>query len=172
MKNTSLKIVSVFLLLVVIISCNSKSDTSKNKEHNKTTVSEKQSNNSLLVCDLLTENYIKSIFPDATNFKQTSMDKPYPSCSYRFVSNGTNYKFGMTMVKKYASEKNFNRAMESMKSKKTSLQGIGKTAYYFPSLGQVSLFDGNYIIHINANKEEKGDKEMAIRITKDILSKL
>jgi hypothetical protein len=116
MKKAGIKIVMT-LLVMVVVACNSKNKTSENKEVEKAVISEKkETNNDLLVCDLLTEKYIKTIFSDATNFKQTSMEKPYPSCSYRFVTNNTNHKFGITIVKKYASEKNFTKSMSFIKA--------------------------------------------------------
>jgi len=174
MKNLFYKTANIqlSLLIMVFLACESKpkevTEINKIVTHNV----EEEKAADLSVCELLSEEYILKIFPEATDFNPRSMEKPYPSCSYRFLVAGTNHKVGITLVKKYASEKNLDKSMTYIKSEKEPLEGIGIKAYYIPKLGQVSVFNDNYLAHIYATVEEVGDKETAIRITKDILEKL
>lgn len=175
MKSQFFKIVNIqfMLLILVFLACESKPKKVPEIKNDVTlNIENATTENSSLVCELLSEEYILKLFPEAIDFQPRSMEKPYPSCSYRFTVNGTNHKVGITLVKKYASEKNLDKSMTYIKSEKELLKGIGKKAYYILNLGQVSVFDGNYLVHIYATVKEAGDKEMAIRITKDILEKL
>ncbi len=112
-----------------------------------------------------------SIFPSAENFKPFSKEKPYPSCSYRFKFKGEKYKVGLTLVRKYASEKNLEKAVSYFKEKEL-LSGIGKKAYYISQKGQVSLYNGNYLAHVYVTINEKGNKNLAIQITTELIEKI
>lgn len=144
------------LMTMAFINCDSKQ---KNKKEETS------------VCNILSKDYLLSVFPGAKNFKPFSKEKPYPSCSYRFEYNGQNYKVGFTLVKKYASEKNLDKAVSYFKEKEL-LNGIGEKAYYIPQTGQVSLFKDQYLTHIFVTVNEKGNKNLAVKISKDFLLKI
>lgn len=160
----------LILLAMAFINCDSKQKN--NKEEINNIISKTGSNNEdVSVCNILSKEYLIKTFPGASNFKPFSKEKPYPSCSYRFEYKGENHKVGLTLVKKYASEKNLDKAV-SYFSVKEPLQNIGKKAYYIPQLGQVSLFNNNYLAHVYVTINEKGNKNLALKITKNLIKKL
>ena len=171
----------IFFLSFSLISCESKPTTKKKELKRKTlqeTIQEELGRNdgeeieaTGKICNILSKNYLLSVFPGAENFKPFSKEKPYPSCSYRFEYNGQNYKVGFTLVKKYASEKNLDKAVSYFKEKEL-LNGIGEKAYYIPQTGQVSLFKDQYLTHIFVTVNEKGNKNLAVKISKDLLLKI
>ncbi len=168
MKKYFLKTISLFILVLIFIGFNSKSEK---KQPVRTKFIWKNPNTDNTACNILTKDYLLGEFPGAENFKPFSKKKPYPSCSFRFKYNGKNYKVGLTLVKKYASEKNLDKAVSYFKEKE-SLHGVGKKAYYIPKQGQVSLFNNNYLAHVYVTINEKGNKNLAIQITTELIEKI
>jgi hypothetical protein len=160
----------LIFLAMAFINCDSKQKNNKeviNNLNSKTRANYEEAS----VCNILSKEYLIKTFPGASNFKPFSKEKPYPSCSYRFEYNGENHKVGLTLVKKYASEKNLDKAVSYFKDIE-SLKGIGKKAYFIPPQGQVSLFNNNYLAHVYVTINEKGNKDLAIQIAKELIEKI
>ena len=172
-----MKKLSVLLLLMVVflVSCNSKPsgrDAEKTAETEKISqTASKTAETEKTVCDLLSRAYLLKKFPEAAGFKQQSRQEPYPGCSWRFKYSGDNYKIGITRVTEYASEKNLEKAVSYFNDAET-VSGLGKKAFYIPAQGQFSVFTGKYIVHVYATVHEKGNRELAEKVIRDMLAEM
>ena len=118
-------------------------------------------------CEYLTADYLSTLFPGATNFKQKSSEKPYPTCSYEFEVDGISHMARLTLAIGLGSEKNFDNAMK-YQSEKELVSGVGEKAYYIVKQNQVSAWSGKNIIHINIDN----NKEASMKSANEILDKL
>jgi len=153
-----MKKISQILLLFLIISCG----TDTKKEQTK-----KATKNKLEVCDLLNQDLLKKLYPNATDFKQEFSENTYPTCKYAFVVGGKTVKARITAAFNFGSRKNFDAAMSNF-SKKELIKNVGKKAYYLEKMNQLSAWEGKNIIHVNIGN----DKEKTIAATKIILKKM
>jgi len=163
-----MKNIFIVLLLFVLISCayNDPNKIIKNKPK-LDKLAEYLSINDLKVCDLLSVELIKDLYPSAIDFNAKPSHSSYPTCRYEFKSNGKTKNASLTIAKGFGSQKNFDKAMTYV-SGKEMLNGLGQKAYYIPKLNQVSTWEGKNIIHINVGN----NKEKTIKAVRIILKKL
>ncbi len=161
-----MKYLTIVCFALILLSCGKekKNDT---KELIKNKVSGKANNNNNSACEYLSEAFIKTMFPEATNFELKSHEKPYPTCSYKFDVGGKPCQARLTIAKGFGSEKNLEASMKHF-SNKELLSDVGQKAYYIPNISQLSVWEGKNIIHVNIN----GNKETTIKAAKEILNSL
>ncbi len=165
---------------LAFVSCSETTEnkvTDSHKEVEKTvvnTATEQSSNSKGHACDYLSEDYIKSKFPNAANIKPHSSDSPYPTCSYIFQENDEHYTIGLTIARAVGDVSMLETSMSFIKMEKTALEGFGEKAYYIPKLGQISLYKSGDLIHINCSDGLKntGREALAKEIAKELLGKM
>ena len=167
-----MKYLTIVCFALILLSCGNekKKDanlTLKNAKERVENELAKTNNADGSACEYLSETFIKTIFPEATNFEPKSHEKPYPTCSYKFDVDGKSCHARLTIAKGFGSEKNLDAAMK-YHSEKELLKGVGQKAYYLTKSSQVSVWEGKNIIHVNIN----GNKETSIKAAKELLSKL
>ncbi len=157
---------------MIMFSCGNEKQNKEKKTLENTKVSletklPKKNNDSGSACEILTENFVKSIFSEAINFKPKSSEKPYPTCSYKFEVNGSPHHARLTIAKGFGSEKNLEMAMK-YHAEKELVSGVGQKAYYLIKSHQLSVWEGKNIFHVNIN----GNKEKSIEAAKEIIELL
>ncbi|MCT4583018.1 MAG: hypothetical protein N4A35_16515 [Flavobacteriales bacterium] len=178
-----MKLAKLILMTSIVLVFTSCGETTENKtadshKGEETTVENSEtaqsSNSNGHACDYLSEEYIRSKFPNAENIKPHSSDSPYPTCSYIFQENGEHYTIGLTIARAVGDVSMLETSMSFIKMDKTALEGFGEKAYYIPKLGQISLYQSGNLIHVNCSDGLKntGREALAKEIAKELLSKM
>ena len=162
-----MKINMYLLLLILLISCGKDKNEASKIAFKSKTYQAKTADKDPEVCDLLNEDLIKELYPDAINFKQEYTKVTYPTCKYKFDVNGTSKIARITVAFGFGSQKNFDNAMKYLKEK-APVKNVGQKAFYADKMKQLSVWEGKNILHVNVGD----DKEKTIKATNMILSKL
>ncbi len=127
MRLNSISFCQILLLLIFMISCSDKEDSSQVRKENL------KMNKKIETCDYLPESAIKDAFPEAEAVKIQFLDKKYPRCKCEFKLNGMQYsgKLILRMGKQDENKLDLNANKFGNSNIRKKEPELGEKAYYF-----------------------------------------
>ena len=131
------------------------------------------------LCDLLTQNDIKAVFPDATNFEYKRTKEKTPNCKISFLSFNKILNMKIAVAITIEGRKVFHRQSDqeyiaslNMGNKNWMvIEGLGNEAHFFPSetapMIVVMYKDQRFVLHLSDMSET--NKEKILKIARSIV---
>ena len=120
-------------------------------------------------CSYLPFTYLENKFPGASKFVCKSYEKPDPTCSCFFYIENDFYSVGLILTDSLKEDFSLEKQI-SYFDKVAIPKKLNKAeSYYIPSHGQITTSLGQGLFHLFVQKNNQGQEQMAIDMTRDML---